>query len=368
MRERLLQSPWPLTFGLLVPLQLLLMWVQWQGWTRSVLARGVMELWVHGPQPPLAWVPFIHPPGYSLFMNGVDWSSAAVGMNPALHILLHGWLCRIALVVMVAWAVDRWTGPRTGLLAATLVAFSPNALRPFEHYPLATVLGTLALIAIVEFAREGTARSKWIAVGAVLVAVELHLSNWFVIGGTMATIFVAMSARRRDAAIASTAMIGLFLLTTIPGLWRVLGQGMGNTDEHTAGVTSIEWTNPWLLGAAALVLLPPMMMKAREAAALAVGIGAFTAVTVALQYEQIADGQPYPYSLHYFELVDPAMAICAAWGLFLIGSREGKAWPIVAALAGGGLVLSQAALLLQGQQFVFLNKFWFYAIIWPFGG
>ena len=100
--KRLLQSPWPLTLGLLVPLQVVLMWVQWQGWTKSVLARGVMELWVHGPQPALAWVPFIHPPGYSLFMNGVDWSSGVVGIDPAAHVLVHGWLCRIALVVRAA--------------------------------------------------------------------------------------------------------------------------------------------------------------------------------------------------------------------------------------------------------------------------
>jgi len=366
--KRLLQSPWPLTLGLLVPLQFVLLWIQWQGWTREVLARGVMELWVHGPQPALAWVPFIHPPGYSLFMNVTHWSSSVLGVDPAAHILAQGWLCRAVLVVLVAWAVDRWTGPRTGLLASTLVALSPNSLRPFEHYPLATVLGTIALIAVVEFAREGTPRSKWVAVGAVLVAVELHLSVWFLIGGTMATIFFVMSSRRRDAAIASTAMIGGFLLTTVPGLWRVLGMGMGNTEEHTAGVTSIEWTNPWLLGAAGLVLLPPLCLRAREAAAIAVGIGTFTLVTVALQYQQIADGQPYPSSLHYFELVDPAMAICAAWGLFLIGSREGRGWSIAATIGGTALVLSQAVLLLDGQAWVFLNKFWFWAIVWPFGG
>jgi hypothetical protein len=366
--KRLLQSPWPLTLGLLVPLQAALLWVQWQGWTKGVLSRGVMELWVHGPQPALAWVPFIHPPGYSVFMNGVDWSSDLMGVDPAVHILVQGWICRAALVVLVAWAMDRWTGPRTGVFAAALVAFSPNSLRPFEHYPLATLLGTGALVAIIDFARKGTYRSRRIAIIAVLVAVELHLSNWFVIGGTMAAIFFFMETRRRDAAIASAAMIGVFMLTTVPGLWRVLEQGMGNTEEHTAGVISIEWTNPWLLAAAGLVLLPPLCFRAKEAAALAVGVVAFTGVTVALQYKQIADGQPYPYSLHYFELADPAMAICAAWGLWLMGSREGCLGSVLASVAAAGLLITQVLLLLDGQAWVFVNKFWFWAIIWPFGG
>ncbi len=362
--KRLLASPWPLTLGLLVPLQLLLAWVQLEGWERNVLARGVMELWVHGPQPPLAWVPFIHPPGYAIFMNGVDWSSRALGIDPALHVLVHGWMCRVALVGHVAWAMNRWTGPRTALFAAALVALSPNGVRPFEHYPLATVLGTGALIAIGEFARQGTDRSRWIAVGAVFVAVELHLSIWFAVGGTMAAIFFAMPDRRRDAGVASAWMIGLFMATTVPGLWRVLGMGMGNTEEHTAGVTSLEWTNPFLLGASLLILLPPLFRRARPGAAFACGVVLFTVVTVALQYAQIADGQPYPYSLHYFELVDPLMAMTAAWALHLVA--KDRAW--LAVLLGAPLLVTQADRLLDGQGWVFLNKFWFWAILWPFSG
>ena len=137
-----LRSPWPLTCAVLLPFQLLMGWVLWKGLhlePEPVLSRGVMELWVHGPQPPFAWVPFIHPPGYAVYMNVTDAVAGWLGMSPDALVLLQGWACRILLVLLVAWAVTRWAGPRAGLLAASLVALSPNGLRPFEHYPIASI-------------------------------------------------------------------------------------------------------------------------------------------------------------------------------------------------------------------------------------
>lgn len=368
--SKLVSTPWPVTLGLLAPLQLLLCWVQWRGLDMKVLSRGVMELWVHGRQPTLAWVPFIHPPGYSLFMNVVDTTSAGLGIEPAAHVLVHGWLCRVALVVLVAWAVNRWLDSRTAIVAAALVAFSPNGLRPFEHYPLATLLTTAALLACVELARRGDVRSMWIAIVAVWIATDLHLSTWFAIGGTMAAVFVVMGERRKVALVASAAMIGGFMLTTIPGLWRVLAMGTGDDPERTSGAMTIEWTNPALIALVVVWVAPPLFRKAPEAAALAAGIAAFSGVTFALQRAQVADGQPYPYSLHYFELVDPALAVCAAWLLHTVATagEAGRLRRWGAAVAALGLIGSQGWLLLHGQQWVFLNKFWFWAILWPGGG
>ena len=370
LRSFLLSTPWPVTFGLLVPLQLLLAWTQYKGLSMGVLSRGVMELWVHGRQPTLAWVPFIHPPGYSLFMNVVDTTSAALDVDPAAHVLVHGWLCHAAVVVLVAWAMNRWLDARAALVAAALVALSPNGLRPFEHYPLATLLSTGALLACVELARRGDKRSMWIAIVAVWIATDLHLSTWFAIGGTMALVFATMAERRKVAFVASAAMIGGFLLTTIPGLWRVLAMGAGDDPERTVGTMTVEWTNPALLALLVVWFVPWLFKRAPEAAALACGIAAFSAVTLELQRMQVADGQPYPYSLHYFELVDPALAVCAAWALHLgaTGGAPGRRRGGGAALAARGLIASQGWFLLQGQGWVFLNKFWFWAILWPFGG
>jgi hypothetical protein len=366
----LIDSPWPLTLVLLVPLQLWMGLVQWRGLQNEVLARGVMELWVHGRQPTLGWVPFIHPPGYTLFMNVTDTTAGWFGAEPEAHVLLHGWLCRILLTLLVAWAVRRWIGARPAMLAATLVALSPNGLRPFEHYPVATLLATAAVVAIVELARRGTPAAAAVAVVAVFFAVEVHLSTWFVVGGAMAFVFFAVEERRRIAAIASVAMIGAFMATTFPGLWKVLDHGMGTDPERTAGTLTLEWTNPLLVVAIGLWLLPPLVRAGREAAALAAGFALFTGVTLALQRAQIADGQPYPYSLHYFELVDPLLAICAAWGLHLAWRLgEPGRWRRSAVVLGVvALVGSQAWLLVQGQQWAFVNKHWFLILLRPFGG
>ncbi len=157
--RRITASPWPITLGLLVPFVLLMGHTQARGLEANLLHRGVVELWVHGAQPDLAWVPYIHPPGYSLFMNFFDTFNQFYGWDEALMTLWVGWLSRAAIVVAVAGAGVRWLGPRWALLAATLTALSPQGVRPFEHYPLASLLGTFGLIAIVEFGRRGDRRS-----------------------------------------------------------------------------------------------------------------------------------------------------------------------------------------------------------------
>jgi hypothetical protein len=367
LRELLLASPWPLTLGLLVPFQLWMAQVQLEGMRGAVLSEGVMELWVHGRQPTLAWVPFIHPPGYSLFMNITDSTSTWLGVEPALNVLLHGWACRIAITLLVCWAARRWLGTKPALVATALVAFSPNGLRPFEHYPVATLLATVALIAVVEFARSGTRWAAAVAVAAVFCAVEVHLSTWFAVGGSMAAVFFFVPGRRKVAAVASLSMIAAFMATTVPGLWKVLGMGLGDDPEKTVGTLTLEWTNPLLLGLAGLWLLPPLFRRSREAGVLAAGVALFTAVTLGLQGAQIADGQPYPYSLHYFELVDPLLAICAA-SLFRleVQDRERGSWQ---RRLGGAvtvmLLASQLALLFRGQGFAFLNKYWFRILLPP---
>lgn len=367
LRSSISGSPWPLTLCLLVPLQLWMCWVQVRGMNRGLLDRGVMELWVHGRQPRLAWVPFIHPPGYSLFMNVTESTSRWLGVDPASNVLVHGWACRIATTLLVCWAVRRWLGPRPALLAAALVAASPGGLRPFEHYPLATLLATAALVAVVEFAGAGSPRSVAVAVAAVFVAVMVHLSTWFAVGGAMAAIFFFVPGRRVPAALASAAMIAAFMATTWPGLWKVLGYGMGEDPQRTAGSLTIEWTNPLLLVLAGLWLLPPLFARARPAGALAAGVALFSAVTFALQRAQIADGQPYPYSLHYFELVDPVLAILAAW-LYEVARGDSVASRSRRALAASlGLLMlaTQLVLMVRGQQWAFLNRFWFPILLWP---
>ena len=364
---RITDSPWPLTLGVLVPFVLCMGLVQARGLDGKLLHRGVVELWVHGAQPDLAWVPYIHPPGYSLFMNVLDTFNQFWGWDEALLTLRIGWLCRAALVVVVAVAAQEWLGSRWALVAAALTALSPQGVRPFEHYPLATLLGTFALIAIVEFGRRGDRRSALFAVGTVFVAVEIHLSTWFLVGGMMATLFFAMRERRRAAVGASVAMIGAFLLTTWPGLYRVLEIGTGRDDigDMAEGAATLEWANPLMMAMLLVWATPWFFRRSVPAASLAVGTALFTIVTSFLQQGQAADGQPYPFSLHYYELVDTATILGVVWALALAwqqGRRRGLVAVAVVVLIG-----SQGWLWLHGQNFVWLDRFWFWATLWPFG-
>ena len=364
---RTTDSPWPLTLGVLVPFVLCMGLVQARGLDHKLLHRGVVELWVHGAQPDWAWVPYIHPPGYSFFMNMLDTFNQFWGWDEARLNLLIGWGCRAALVVVVALAAREWLGSRWALLAAALTALSPQGLRPFEHYPLATLLGTLALIAIVELGRRGDRRSAAFAVGTVFVAVELHLSLWFLVGGMMATLFFALPERRRAALGASVAMIGAFLATTYPGLYRVLEIGTGRDDlgDMAEGAATLEWANPLMMAMLLLWATPWFFRRAVPAASLAVGTALFTVTTTLLQQSQAADGQPYPFSLHYYELVDTATILGVVWALALAWREAGRRRLVLAAVLL--LLASQAGLWFHGQNFVWLDRFWFWAMLWPFG-
>ena len=339
--------------------------VQAQGLEAKLIHRGVVEYWVHGAQPDLAWVPYIHPPGYSLFMNMLDTYNQFWGWDEAIFTLWIGWACRAGMVVVVAAAAQHWLGSRWALLAAALTAFSAQGVRPFEHYPLASLLGTFALIAIVELGRRGDRRSVAMAVGTVFIAVELHLSTWFLVGGMMATIFFAMADRRRAAFVASVTLIGAFMLTTFPGLYRVLEIGTGRDDigDMAEGAATLEWANPLLMATLLLWAVPALFRKSVPAASLAVGTALFTVVTTFLQQGQAADGQPYPFSLHYYELVDTATILGAVWALALVW-RSGRRAPAGALAAL--LLFSQVGLYFHGLKYVWLDRFWFWATLWPF--
>ena len=98
------------------------------------------------------------------------------------------------------------------------------------------------------------------------------------------------------------------------------------------------------------------------------GILSFAVVTFGLQFFQIADGQPYPFSLHYFELIDTSMALSAAWVLKLVSdSVGGSAAAKRAVLAGGwGLVGVQLLYWSMDQRWVYMSKRWYEFVFWPF--
>ena len=329
-----------------------------------------MELWVHGPKPWGAWTRYIHPPGYSLFMNLTDLSASRFGGSEQAvfhQIFWQGLFFKCAVMLLITWALTRWKNAGWGLFGAALYAVSPNTLRPFEQYPLATLLSAFAVVALVEWGLRPGRGTRTLAIVAVLGAVLLHLSVWFVVAGMVAALFFSMPGRRKEIALVAAAMTGIFMLTTYPGLYTVLEAGNSITHEHEVGFMAIEWTNPALLAAALLVFIPSLWRE-RLPVVLGFGVLSFTGVTLVLQYVQLADGKPYPYGLHYFELLEPAMVFAAVWALASLRERARGSlrWGVLALC--GGLLLSQLLSFVSCQAALFLDVHWFWKLLTPWGG
>jgi hypothetical protein len=357
LRRLLAANPWPIVLGVLVPFVLVTSWLQDQGARLGIIDNGgLLEYWVHGLFEPWSWVPYIHPPLYSVLMNSCDFYAGFFDVDVVTVMISHASLGHVLVVVFVAWFLWREYGAGWAQVAAAMVAFSPNWVRPFENYPLGSVLMALAAIACLNLAIHGTWSAFAVAVFAVLAAVELHLSNWFCIGGLMAGMFFFVEGRRIKAALASVLMIGLFMASTFPGLWQVIEEGPDADADATRGDMTLEWTNPLLYLPLIIWVVVPLLKRMPVAGMAAMGVGLFTAVTLGLQHYQLADGQPYPYCLHYFELVDTPLILAVSLALAGLwsGAAPGSWTRRATAAVGGLLVASQLALFCWGQRYVLL--------------
>ncbi len=142
-------------------------------------------------------------------------------------------------------------------------------------------------------------------------------------------------------------LLGAFLLTTLLGLWEVLEVGKGHMPGR--GVMSTEWANPALL----IALVPALLIGPlhRSAAALMI----FCGITFALQSLQIADGTPFPGSLHYFELIGPPMILEVAATLVRL-ARDTSRW--LPGLLAVVLLGTQFALFGRGLAALFVQPRW----------
>lgn len=334
---------------------LLVAWgLTWRGLQLGVIDRGVLELWVHGRQPGwLDWVPFIHPPGYSLYMNSVESVSGVLGVEPESLVFWLGALVTVAAVVVATRVASRWFGPGPAVFVAAMTALSPQNLRPFEHYPVARLLLLVAFVLVADrLASPAEDRERaaelplWLVAAGCLLAVELHLSSWFVLGPALG-LLALRPVDGRAARLVLGALLGAFLLTTLFGLWEVLEFGVGHKPGR--GAVSLEWANPALL----IALVPALLMGPMRS--MTAGLLAFCGITFALQALQVADGTPFPSSLHYFELVGmPAILVVAASLARL--AKEAPRWlPTLLALV---LLGTQVALFGRGLVALFVQPRW----------
>ncbi len=318
-----------------------LSFVQWTGLTSGLIDRGMVELLAHETPPFLSWSGGVHPPLYSVVLWLAEHGAGPTGIAPELLLFLHGAVVNVLLVLTIGLVAWRWLGPVPGVAAAWLMAFGTESLRCFEHYPVSAAATTFAALAALALARHGGRRRIAVAFVFGFAALWLHLSAWFLLGPLLVLLWSGAPQRRRELYLAALAVLVAWMATTWPGLYRQLAEGGPGGSE--AGTATVGWLNPVLYLPLLLWLVPRVgrsSVDVRLHGALALSLVVYTIFTFTLQLAQIADGQPYPSSLYYFELVEPLMmlaavaAITSAWRS--ASSRNQRAAVVVIGLLVAG--------------------------------
>jgi len=365
--KELSARPVLLAWLVFVPFTLWTAWVQYRGLEVGAILLPVVEYWVHGVQPSWAWVPFVHPPLYSGFMNAIDWYAGIADHDPRVTILIQGALIQAALVATFAYVGRTWMNPRFTVLLVVMITFLPSGIRPFEQYPIAKLLLLISGLAIIHFARTGTRSAGVAGIAAGLAAVEMNLLCWFGIGGLFVGLFGLLPHRRRGLVVVAALLISLFMATTYPGMYEALAfkrdpsRGMAEM-----GGLSLGWTNPVLFLPLALWLVPSVRQRDPIGAAVGFSGVAFTVVVLLMQHFQLADGQGYPDSYHYFVIIDPILVLgglTALWSSWQVWETRFRRQLLTAALLL--LLLSQFLYYLRGQFSIWLNPHWFWILGLP---
>lgn len=309
----------------------------WVGLGNGLIDRGILELLQHETPPFGTWSGRVHPPLYSVVLWAADTLSGPWGMPPERLLFLQGSAAHAGGVGLIGLAAWRWLGPWPAVAAAWLLAFGTESYRPFEHYPISAFAATMAGVASLRLAERGGPGAVALTAGLGFFALMLHLSPWFLLGPLLVALWILIPDRRGPLAAASALVFVAFMATTWPGLYRQLFDGGGVGGERGT------WTVGWLNGGMYLPLLLLFAVPgdaARRWAALALGLMVYALITFGLQVSQIADGQPYPSSLHYFALVEPLLALGGVAGFTLAWQERGRVRK-AAALVALVLVVSQ---------------------------
>ena len=292
----------------------------WVGLDNGLIDRGILELLQHETPDFGSWSGRVHPPLYSVVLWMAEHWGPAVGVAPERALFVQGAVSHVGMVLLVAAAAWRWLGAWPAVAVAWLLAFGTESMRPFEHYPISALAATSAGVALLGLSRGGERAAIAVTAGLGFFAFMLHLQPWFLFGPWLVALWLLLPERRRALQWAGGAVFVAFMATTYPGLYRQLvdGGGLGGTDGS--------WTFGWMNGFLYLpLLLLPGLKRAEDRSWLALGAGlvGYAGVTFGLQMAQIADGQPYPSSLHYFALVEPLAALLAVYTLMSVWARGG---------------------------------------------
>jgi hypothetical protein len=310
--------------------------------------------WEHPAGASWHWVPFIHPPLFTEYMRAFERWSDRTGW-PEGELLM---LVAAALVVPVVLLCARLThdGPGRGrwvALACGLLAISPAGLRPFEQYPLAVLLLTLSLVALLVWWRHGGSVLWLVVLGLTLLTVEFHLSSWFVLAPMAAMLWLARRERRRGVGVLMVVVLALFLASTqgwLQGnsLADVFEQpGVRARDifsERSWRNPTFEFSNPLLYLPLLLWFVPSIRRVEPRGAAIAAGLAIYVVVHLLLMQQGLAIHAQAPEPHHYFEMIDPVATACSVWALAAAWQTWPEAKPRRAiGVVVGLLVVSQLA-------------------------
>ena len=223
------------------------------GLSNDQIDRNIVEYWVHGTQPSWQWIPYIHPPLYSQYMNAVDAVSQSSGVAPPYLIIAAAGLSQVGLVLLVAFACRAWTSRWAALGATALVALSPSLVRPMEQYQVTALMVTAAFVATLRHVGSW-GRGAWVIAAIVcFLTAEMHVLSWFAMAGLFAGLMWLQPMHRRSVAFLGAAVAAGVLATTPMGLWHVLTDYV--PPVMNVGRPNIGWGNPILLGTLGLWLL-----------------------------------------------------------------------------------------------------------------
>ncbi len=289
------------------------------GWM-YVLGTFAGESYAHPAPGFWRWQPWIHPPVYGEYMRLLEAISDRFWVGEELVAFWSGGVFAGVLGVLGALWARREFGPGWDVAAALLLVFAASNLRPFENYPPARTLifGGVWMLFVLHRTPDAS-RARTLGTLAVLwTAVELHLSSWFVLGPAWFFLAAAdgRATERTKAHVRGIATwLVLFGLSTYPGLFRVLGEGPGEGRLGDGSVrwshVTLEWTDVRLFLPLLLWLVPTLRRGRAPWVAASAAVVVYTLITWGLMAHNMAIGGPMRASHHYFELIDPLLAMCA---------------------------------------------------------
>lgn len=322
---------------------------------RAYLAHHVWwKSWEHPAGEAWRWVPFIHSPFFTQYMRHFEaWSARTGTPEGELLMLAHAAMVPLVVLLAVGLAGDgpakgRWLG-----LGALLIAVTPTSFRPFEQYPLAVVVSTAALAALLVYARRGGFGAWAVALGLAFAAAEFHLSMWFILLPLAVGLGFACPDRRRGMGFVALLSLLACWASMQPGIFAnsvmdVLSEpGVRRReifDVPDWNNPTLEYLNPMVLAALALFALPAVRRLEPRGLPVAIAMAVYTVVHVLLMQQGLALHAQAPEPHHYFELVDPMAIAVAVWAL----AAAHEAYP-----DKHRFVLAGAALVVGGH--VFLN-------------